>query len=145
MNTPKEAMNEPTKYYGLEHQEQLDDDLENVVARVVADHCSQHAEPYADILSRIQWPIRVHVFQTMSITRSVDRMAERVLDDVLSSLDEDYSTEWVDATEPTPAMKEAAKTFIQAVLKDYKVYQCNPTKEVIEISREEVSGMMEDW
>lgn len=138
-------MNESTKYYGLEHQEQLDSDLENVVARVVADHCSQHAEAYADILSRITWPIRVHVFQTMSITRNVDKIAERVLEDVLVNLDEDYSTEWVDATEPTLAMQEAAKAFIEAVIKDYKVHQCQPTKEVIEVSREEAAGMVEDW
>lgn len=58
-----------------------------------------------------------------------------VLEHLLEFLDEEYGNQDGDWTTPTPDMKSAELTFIKAVLKEYEVWQCEPTgkKEEVDI------------
>lgn len=62
-------------------------------------------------------------------------IAEDLLDRLLERLDEENSDPDGDNTEPTAPMKDAAKTFVEAVVSGYFVWACEPTGQVIEISR----------
>ena len=75
-------------------------------------------------------PVEVHVFRKCKVNR-VETIAFAVLDRLLEDLDDDYGDPDGDLTEPTDGMKWAAKVFIDAVLKEYVVWTCEPTGEVI--------------
>lgn len=49
------------------------------------------------------------------------------LEYMIECLDEEYSDPEGDYSVPTPAMREAERVFIQAVLKEYKSWLCEPT------------------
>lgn len=52
-----------------------------------------------------------------------ERWPESVLEDFLNCLDENYGNP-DDYTDPTEGMKEAAKVFVEAVLKEYTAWAC---------------------
>lgn len=56
----------------------------------------------------------------------VHDLAERVLEDALERLDEMLGDPGGDPCEPTPSMREAARTFAAAIAADYTPWQCEP-------------------
>lgn len=47
-----------------------------------------------------------------------------ILDDVLERLDEEFGDPDGDHFEPTPAMKEAEKAFVEVIRREYKPWMC---------------------
>ena len=77
-------------------------------------------------------PVEVRVFRKMRVR--VEGLADRLLESLLEDLDEDYGDPdgfTSNPTEPTDSMKAAAKQFVEAVVKEYKVWACEPTGEAI--------------
>lgn len=110
-------------WYGVEGQEQLDQTIEDVL-----DNYDEGT------------PVEILVFRKMKIT-GVDRMALHVLEGLLEDLDDDYRDPGGDSTKPTEGMKAAAKAFVEAVVKEYNVWACQPTGEVIKaVAGEEVDA-----
>lgn len=108
-------------WYGVEGQEQLDQTIEDVLDNYDAGT-----------------PVEILVFRKMKVT-GVDRLALHVIEQLLEDLDEDYGDPGDNSTEPTEGMKAAAKAFVEAVVKEYKVWTCVPTGEVIRaVAGEEV-------
>lgn len=91
------------------------------------EHLSSSIEEVTDRATEGK-PIEVHVFRRMKV--NPDRLAERTLERIIEDLDEDYGDP-DNPTELTEAMKAAAKQFIEALLKEYVVWNCEPTGEVI--------------
>lgn len=118
------------KLYGLEHWEKLETRIEDVIERVLEDY----GDPLDHELERINWPIVIQVYKRMDVKHHADRIAELVLEVALERLDEEYSDPDQDGTEPTQAMKDAAKAFADAVVKDYVTWACEPTSEKITVT-----------
>ena len=124
--------------YGLDSDEQLVDDLNDFIERVLDDAVEKVGESFDVIADRIKWPVKVGVYRRMTINQKLkDRLAVDILDDVLDRLDEDLANPNGSGTEPTAAMCDAAKALVDAIAKDYQPWACEPTGAVIEISREQ--------
>lgn len=134
-------MNPNDKLYGLDDQEQLDTDPEDVIEQLVDDACQQVGEPFDVIAARLTWPIKVCVFRRMDVKKYADRIAERALEDAIETLDEEHGDEGGNPTTPTERMKEAATAFGKAVVEDYVSWACEPTGEVVEVTLEEAREM----
>ncbi len=97
--------------YGLEDDETLSNSIEEVTDRF-----------------RDGEPVEVRVFRRMKVNSA--RLADRLLEWFLEDLDEDYGDPENPTVETVP-MKAAASQFVQAVLKEYVVWNCEPTGESI--------------
>lgn len=126
---PDQAKQDDEVLYGLEDDEFLEDDVDEVVRRVVADNI--------DSPECIEWPVKVLEFRRMKVSESHKKsLSKSVLDSVLESLDEDYADENGDYTKPTDPMQLAARKFVDEVVRHYTVWNCEPTGEVVEVTRE---------
>jgi hypothetical protein len=67
-------------------------------------------------------------FKRVEIPRGYFNPLERLLED----LDDEFGGE--DPSEPTEAMKAAEQAFIDAVLKDYVPWRCDPTGEKVTVN-----------
>lgn len=112
---------------------------------VVLDHLDglPGYETWGDCLDRYPWPMRVIVHRRAQ-PPSAEAVAERVLDHVLDWLDEEYGDPdpYSDKIDATPAMLEAARTFARVLLSEYLVWACEPTGEIIEVSREDAVALL---
>ena len=116
--------------YGLQDQERLDTSLEDAIERLLED-----SDP-ADI----DWPVKVFEHRRIDVTRYDLRLAKQALEEMLETLDEEHSDPEGDYTRPTPTMQAAALAFAQAVTREYVSWACEPTGNVIEVTREEACG-----
>lgn len=134
-------MNQSDEMYGLPDDERLEWDEGAVLDRILDDAVKTPGEPFADTASRIDWPIRIHVYRRADISGMAEGIARDALEHALEYLDEEHGDPDGDATSPTKAMEAAALAFAQAVVKDYVSWACEPTGEVIEYTREQVERM----
>jgi len=134
------------KLYGLQDQESmLDDDVDEVLGRVMDDACETPGESFDAIAARIEWPIKVLVYRRMSLDEGdAKRLAENAIERALEDLDEERSDPDGDATEPSEGMKAAALAFGRAVVKDYVSWACEPTGEILEFTREQMAASEAD-
>lgn len=100
-------------WYGVEGQEQLDDTIEDVLDNY-----------------ETGTPIEILVFRKMKV-KNIERLAEWSLEHILETLETDFGDMEGEPTKPTEGMKAAAQAFVEAVVKEYKVWTCVPTGEVI--------------
>jgi len=132
----------PDLLYGLEGQETLDLDPEGVIDRMLDDACYAPGEPFDKIAERISWPVKVYEYRRMRIN-----MAERanlaggMLCELLYRLDENYRDPDGNETKPMPEMQVAAIAFVNAVLKLYHVWTCEPTGKVEEFTLEQARAL----
>lgn len=126
-------------FYGVEGQEQLDESVKDVVESLVNGGWSYTggSGSWKEIADQISWPIEVHVYRRRALPRP-----ETILGFVLDMLDEEYCDPDGDNTDPTPGMKAAAETFVQAILSEYVPWRCEPTGEIIRVTREEAAAML---
>ena len=125
-----------SELYGLADDKRLSEAMVDIVKRVLDDACEKAGESFDVIADRIEWPIKINVFRRKVISdKEKAFIAEDLLDRLLERLDEENSDPDGDNTEPTAPMKDAAKTFVEAVVSGYFVWACEPTGQVIEISR----------
>jgi hypothetical protein len=127
--------------YGLEHQEHLEQSIEDVISGVIEDHCEKVGESFEVIAERVPWPVGVRVFKRMGIP-SADHLAKRVLGDTLETLDEEHSDPDGDPTEPTQAMRDAALVFAKAIASEYVPWACQPTGDTVSVTREQAKEML---
>lgn len=84
-------------------------------------------EGYLDEIEREKWPERLRVYGFARATideASRARWSAAILEDLLERIDGDEFGDPEDATEPSPAMKVAARRFVDEVVSDYKVWSC---------------------
>lgn len=129
------------KCYGLDSQERLDMEAEEVIKRLIDDACLKAGEPFDAIAARLTWPIKVIVFRRMSVLGLSSIIADRALENALELLDEKHADPDGDATEPTSRMIEAAAAFGKAVTEDYVSWACESTGVVIEFTLEQAREM----
>jgi len=130
------------KLYGLEHQEHLDSDIESVIERVLSD-VGIDFESVDAAVPQIKFPIRVHVYRRIAPTKMADAIARRSLDDALEFLDEELcDPSCDDPTEPTDDMKKAAAEFARVVTSKYVSWACEPTGEIILVTRENLASFL---
>lgn len=98
--------------YGLRHQEELNDSVEDVVEYQLEGDTNSAEE--------------IIEFRRVAV-KDWGGMGGRVLERVLEELDEEYGDPNGDFPEPTKAMKEAADTFMKVVLDEYVPWNCEPT------------------
>lgn len=72
----------------------------------------------------------VREFARMKATLSADT----VLDFVLEHLDEEFGCPDGGETSPTPAMRTAAETFVEAILAEYQSYYLEPTGATVQVN-----------
>lgn len=126
--------------YGLEDWETLVESPEDALEQIVC--CEQaRGESWETVFSRIEWPVEVLVYKPMDVTKNSASLATLALNHMLEELDELYSDPEGDATEPTQAMKEAAKAFADAVVKDYVSWECEPTGDKVTFTLEQAREM----
>lgn len=113
-----------SELYGYKEQERLDTDIEDTVRRVIEDGCTE-------------FPIEINVFKNMNITEDVNVFAKNILENLLEDLDEEYSDPDGDYTVPSEEMKKASLAFAKVMVKEYHVWMCEPTGEVIKYSEDE--------
>jgi hypothetical protein len=77
---------------------------------------------YLESLKREDWPetLSLHGF----VRKKLEYRAGRLIDQMLEDLDDEYSGEGRESTEPNPAMEAAEKAFIADVLAEYKPWAC---------------------
>ncbi len=101
-------------------------------------------EMYLDGLDD-EWPETVELvgYSRMKVTSG--SFDEWILENLLEHLDENYGGEDAEWTEPTDAMEEAAKTFVEAVVSEYVPWACEPVeKRTVDVS-EWVLENRPDW
>jgi len=137
LETPTQP--QPDLLYGLKDWEQLEDSVEEVVEKVFEDHCEEVGEGEDVTAGRLNWPLEILVFKRMDVGGEAEaqRIASDALERTLERLDEEYGDPDGDTTDATDAMKEAALVFGRAVVAEYVPWQCEPTGEVIKVTREE--------
>ena len=84
-----------------------------------------------------EWPMKICVFRRMDHWTSRHILAERALDRLLEDLDEEYGDHDGEPTEPSESMKRASLAFADSILKEYMPFMCEPTGEVIEITKQQ--------
>lgn len=135
---PEQAKEVDEVLYGLEGQEILDADWEDIVIHLLHTNCEKPGEPFDAKADRIEWPVKVLKFCRMKVIESHKKsLATSALEGVLESLDEEHADMGGDYTKPTSPMQLAARRFIDEVVRHYVVWSCEPTGEVIEITREQ--------
>ncbi len=126
--------------YGCETDEQLQESVEAVVEA----RFDETDGPFDNAAENIEWPLKVYVYRRKTVSEQDKAFsASRALEGVLDDLDEDYGYDAGDSTEPTEAMLEAARMFVEAVCREYVPWACERTGEVIDVSREEARKMVE--
>lgn len=91
-----------------------------------------------------QWPLKVYVYRRKTFSEGDKALqARRAINWMLDDLDETCGDNDGTPTEPTEAMREAAKTFVEAVCREYVPWACERTGEVIEVTRDEARKMVE--
>jgi len=131
-----------SEFYGLPDWETLPDSVEDVIERLLDEACECPGEGTVLCANRITWPVKVHVFRRCKVAESqIACLAAHALDDALERLGEEYGDPDGDANGPTDAMREAATTFARTVVAEYNVWLCEPTGEVVEVSRAEAMEM----
>lgn len=123
-------------YYGLQDQEQLDNDPQTVVDGILEDACEGIGESFDTIADRIEWPIKVLEYKPLTLSESY--VVDMTLDHVLETLDEEYANPDGDGTNPTDDMRTAANRLAKIIIRDYDVWTCEPTGDVLKYTREEV-------
>ena len=128
--------------YGLKDWEELVPTVEEVVEKVLEDNCDFAGEGDSAIADRLTWPLEVVVFRRMDVGGKAEaqRIASDVLERTLEWLDEEFGNPDGDATDATDGMNEAAQAFGRVVVAEYVAWQCEPTGEVIKVTREEAVG-----
>ena len=134
-------MTKDQKLYGTDDQETLNESVEEVIERLV-DDVYEPGEGTEQTLDRINWPVKVHVFRRIDPAPSIPSLTGRVIRDLLELLDEEHADPNGYETKPTEKMLKAAKTFVTAVISEYVPWACEPTGEVIEVTREMAEGMV---
>lgn len=137
----KTKTHEEQKFYGLDGQERLKTDLDDVVSQVVDDARETIGESFDVITSRISWPIRVLVYRKATMGEP-EMFADCVIEDLLDRMDEEYGNPDGDLAVATPTMREAATTFVKTVMAEYTPWECEPTGEVIEVTQNEAREML---
>lgn len=129
--------------YGIEGQEQLDESIEGVVESLMIGGWSYTggSGTWKEIADQISWPIEVLVYRRKALP-GPEAGAEAVLGYLLDLFDDEYGDPDKAYNDPTPGMKAAAETFVQAVLSEYVPWQCEPTGEIIRVTREEAAAML---
>lgn len=123
-----------SEFYGLLDSETLQGSPDEVLEQWVIDSA---CDTFEEAASFVEWPMRVYVYKPMNHWRSRNALAEGYLERILEDLDEEFGDPEGDATEPTASMKRAALAFVDSVMKEYRPWNCEKTKEVVEITREE--------
>ena len=113
------------EFYGYEGQERLSSSIEDVIEYFLED------EEYSD------FPIKVYVFKPMDAVGDIENYSKDILEDILLSLDEDYGDPCGNYTEPTDAMEKASLELAKIIAKEYNVWSCEETGEVLEFSETE--------
>ena len=127
-------------FYGLEHWEKLESDLETVTERVLENACYKVGEGFDAMADRVTWPIRIFVFKRKAVggEKCAAAIAYKAIEQAFENLDDDYSDPDGCASKPSEAIKEAALAFGRAVVAEYIPWICEPTGEVIEYTREQI-------
>ncbi len=126
-------MNEPL--YGYEDSEKLFDSLDELLEEWV--YQRKDDSTLDEAASNEEWPMKICVFRRMNHWKSRHLLADRTLDRLLEDLDEEYGDHDGDPTEPSDAMKRAALAFADSILKEYTPFMCEPTGEVVEITKQQ--------
>jgi len=134
---PEQARESDEVLYGLGGQELLDEDIDELLRRLIDNNCDQPGESFDSIADRMTWPVKVLKFKRATVSESHKKsLATSALEGVLESLDEDHSDPGGDYTKPTAPMQLAARRFVDEVVRHYVVWNCEPTGEVVEVTRE---------
>jgi hypothetical protein len=125
--------------YGLHGDEDLNEDMNALIERVLDDNCERVGESFDVIADRIVWPVKVDVYRRMVVSdKDKSHLAEVLLEDLLDRLDEEHGDPMATAIpRDEPEMLAAARAFVDSVVSKYKVWACEPTGAVVEISREQ--------
>ena len=99
----------------------LDDEVLQAEADDVVEYWLDAAHPTP--IAELPETIEIHEFRRRIV---VCQDGSRQLEDLLEKLDEEYGN-MEGYIAPTPAMKAAAESFVEAVVAEYHVWQCEPT------------------
>jgi len=136
-------VNKDDVMYGQDGWELLEHDPDMALGRILEEACGMEDKDFNATADRIEWPIRILVFKRMDTGGEgrAQHIAEYVLEMALDNLDQDYGGDEI--TEKTQAMKDAALRFGRVVVAEYVPWNCEPSGEVIEYTREQVRKLEE--
>lgn len=130
-------MNKNDIFYGLETDEQLMLSVEEAIDNVF--NYGDLAEPgkeLDELMDNAQWPIRVLKFRRVKLTRLIPILAAKLAEVALEVIDEEHGDPDGNPAEPSQRMKDAALEFAKVMVEEYTPWACEPTGEVIEVTRE---------
>ena len=130
-------------YYGLEYWERLVSEVEEVIETVFEENCDKAGETFEEIADRLSWPILVLKYTPRNVggEAMAKKLGENALEIALEYLDEEYGDPEGDYSASTPAMKAAAQKLGQVIVAEYQSWMCEPTGEVVKVTREEAKEM----
>jgi hypothetical protein len=124
-------MKHDDKLYGVDDQEQLSDS----VAEAVSELLNQDTE-------RKDWPLKVKVFRRMKVLPiPACRLEETIVESTWELLEEGLGDPEGSTRKPTPRVLEAAAAFVKVMLEEYVPWACEPTGEVITVTKEAAREM----
>lgn len=121
--------------YGYADSERLFDSPDELLEEWVERH--EQDTTFDEAAASEEWPMKICVFRRMDHWTSRHILAERALDRLLEDLDEEYGDHDGEPTEPSESMKRASLAFADSILKEYMPFMCEPTGEVIEITKQQ--------
>lgn len=117
-------------FWAISDTETLQHELvEDAVREYLDDFMSPH-------MTQEDWDRLPETFEVLGYNRMTPNVECycRMLEDLLEYLDEEFGNPNGDPTQPTPGMQQAEKEFIEKVLKEYEVYQCEYSGDKVTIS-----------
>lgn len=140
---PEQAKHDDEVLYGLDGEELLDDDLDDIVSRILENYSQRPKESFEVLADRIPWPVKVLEFRRMKVSDTAkNSLARSTLESLIEQLDEDHAGPDGNIANPTAPMQLAARRFVDEVVRHYKVWNCEPTGEVVEITREKAKEIV---
>lgn len=135
--------NTTEKFYSMEGWEHVSTTVEDVIDTLFWQRGEVGQEGFHKVADRIPWPVEVLVLRRKRLDDGeADRIAANALEATLECLDDEYGSP-DDSFEATPAMKAVAKAYAEVVVQDYVPWQCEPTGEMVTVSREEAQAMFD--
>lgn len=125
------------RLYGLASCEHVEQDIVAIIKDLV-DEASKPGDTVEQACNRVAWPVEVHVFRHKDATGMAAAIADNALERVLEALDLELGDPDGEATEPTEAMRLAAREFARTVCMEYVSWTCEATGEVVKVAKEDV-------
>ena len=122
--------------YGLDHWEELEGSINDVLERIYTDYFEGIRDTDEDIAARVSWPVVVWEHKRQELPED-KQMADNILKELYERLNDQYQED--SYIEPTDNEKTYALMLVKCVIASYEPWYCDRTGRKMTITKEMAS------